>query len=572
MSSGVERLNMYVEDVLNHNIITNLYIKQACQRHLNDLKRQGTEEFPYIFDPARANKFIAFTEHCRQFEDRFKGQPLHLENWECFIMGSIFGWVHKDTKFRRFRKAFVFVGRKNGKSTLMASTLLYSALSDNGAQCFTIATKQQQARVVYEVCRQFILQNPALSKLFKIYNSTYRLYNANKASYIAALASDTSKLDGLNPAVVVADELSAMRDYSPIKVLQSGMGARSEALLLEITSGSDNMESPGHSEFQLSKEILAGIKKDETFFCTPYCLDEDDNWTDPKNFIKANPNLNVSISEEWLSKQLQEAINNPRLEGEFRCKNLNQWLNPLTAWIKPKTWSEIMKNSEKYKFDPEQSYVAVGAVDLSKRRDLTVYTICFLQNNHYFFEHHMYFPQEAIMDKLEHSSELWRHWMQKGYVTATPGDSINYEWMYNDIRNSLKEYTIDAILYDPYNAAGLINEFESDVQLIECNQNMKTMSPYTKGYEECIYNKELVDDNPVLEWMHFNCHLYSDPNGNIKAVKEDRDSDKKIDAIITSIMCVGYIKAQIESGDIDMRTPEQIAAETAAYLKRLTGF
>lgn len=567
--SGVERMSRYVSDVLNNRILTNVYLKQACQRHLDDLKRVGQEDFPYVFDEEKANKFIAFAECLKQYQDKFRGVPLKYEDWQCFIFCSLYGWVHKDTGYRRFRKAFIFVSRKNGKSTMCGASLIWDALTTNGGQSLCCATKREQSRIVWAVAKEMIKQNEALMKRFKIYNSTFRLINPALTSYIEALSADSDSADGLSPSLIVADEVSAMKDYSIISVLTSGAGARPESLCLEITSGSDNMESAGYSEFSLGKEILAGIKKDDSQFYALYCLDENDNWTDPKNFIKANPNMGVSISEEWLLKQQQEAMNNPRLEGEFRCKNLNQWLNPLTAWIKPKTWSEIMKNAETYKFDPEKSYTAVAAVDLSQRRDLTTYTICFFQDSYYFFKHYFYFPQDAIQDKLAHSSDLWRHWMDKGLVTATPGDSINYEWLFHDIRESLKKYTIDCICYDPYNSQSLISEFDGEIPLVEVNQNMKTMSPFTKSYEEEIYKKTLVDDNPVLQWMHFNCRLYSDPNGNIKAVKEKVDSEKKIDGIVTSVMCVGYIRSLIDSHEIDLRTPEEVYAQTSAFLKSL---
>lgn len=556
--TGTERLYQYINDVKSKKIVTNRFIKLAVKRFEEDLKRaeKNDPDFPYIFDENKANHFVKFSECLKQYKDDFRGQPLIFENWQCFIFCQLYGWVHRETGFRRFRKAFIFVSRKNGKSHMCASSLLFDILTTNGAEGVCCATKRDQAKIVFEVCRNMIKQNPALEKRLRVYQSTTRIINENNASVIEAIASSDDKSDGMSPSLIVADEVSAMRDYGTIKVLMSGAGARPESLCLEITSGSDNLQSPGKQEFDLSKEILEGIKHDDTYFTVLYCLDENDDWKNPKNFIKANPNLNVSIPQEWLRKQMNEALNNPSLEGEFRCKNLNQWLNPLKAWLQPKIWNPIVENGNNFKIDFNQPYYSIAAIDLSKRSDLTALTVCTYQNDMFFLHHHFYFPLDSLREKIQKDNEMWFKWVELELVTGTPGRTIDYEYIKHDIEEAVKEYNIHGVLYDPYNATQLTEELQDRIDMIEVNQSMRFLSPFIKTAEEIIFSGKVADNNPVTRWMANNAMVYRDPNDNMKIVKSDKDSPLRIDGIITSCMCIGYIKQQLDAGEIDLRSDE----------------
>ena len=556
--TGTERLFQYVNDVKSNKIKTNRYIKLAVKRFENDLKRSENDpNFPYVFDEKKANHFIQFSECLKQYKDEYRGQPLIFESWQCFIFCQLYGWIHKETKCRRFRKAFIFVARKNGKSHMCASSLLYDILVTNGAEGVCCATKKDQAKIVFEVCRQMIKQNPALEKRLRVYQSTSRIINELNASFIEALASSDDRSDGKSPSLIVADEVSAMKDYGTIKVLMSGAGARPESLCLEITSGSDNLQSPGKQEFDLSKEILEGIKQDDSYFTVLYCLDENDDWKNAKNFIKANPNMSISISEDWLKKQLNEALNNPSLEGEFRCKNLNQWLNPLKAWLQPKIWNVVVENGQKLSIDFNKPFWSVGAIDLSKRSDLTAFTVCTFQNDIYFLEQHFYFPLESLKEKIQQDNEMWHKWLEDGFVTGTPGRTIDYEYLKSDIFEAIQKYDLKGVLYDPYNATQLTEELEDRIDMIPINQSLRYLSPLIKSAEEIIFSGHVADANPVMRWMANNAMVYRDPNDNMKIVKSDKDSPRRIDGIVTSCMCIGYTKQQLDNGEIDLRDDKQ---------------
>lgn len=568
--TGVERCYRYCKDVESGKILTNRWIKLAVKRFRNDLNRSKSKDWPYRFDEEKANRFIQFAELLKQYKDEFRGKPLVLEDWQCFIFANIYGWVNKETGYRRFRKAFVFVARKNGKSHMMAATLLYDILTTNGAECYCAATKKEQSKIVFSVVKEMVKQNQGLKDRLRLYNSTSRITNDRTAGFIEALSSESDKMDGLNPSCVVVDEVAAMKNYDIIKVLASGMGSRKEALLFEITSGSDDMYSAGKQEFDRSRQILQGIEDDESYFCVLYCIDDKDDWRKPEFDFKANPNLGVSISAEWLAKQRAEAMQVPSLEGEFRVKNLGQFITPITAWLQPSVWQVCIDNAKKFSPDPKKPYYAIGGVDLSKRNDLTAFTVCVYQDERYYLIHKAYFPLNMMAEKLKTDNELWRHWAEKGVVTGTSGSTIDYKVMYKDIAEINDRFHLECILFDPYNSNALIEKLQDDFELVEVQQNLKNMSPFIKSFEECIRKGDVVDDNPLMQWEMSHAEVYRDANENLKLQKPDsQKSGKRIDHCVTSSMTVGYIKAQLDAGEIDLRSTEESVKQLEAFLSSL---
>jgi len=564
----MKRFYQYIEDVNSKKILTNKYVKLAVKRFEADLAKSKEDDYPYYFDEESAQKFINFTEIMKLYKDQWAGQPLKLEPWQVFILGNIYGWKRKEDNYRRFRKAFIFVGRKNGKTVLVSSSLLYDVLTTQGGEAYVAATRRDQSKICFDNVREMVKQNKGLADRLQIYNSSYRIVNHRNVSFISALSSQYNTFDGLNPSCVVIDEVSAMKDYNIIKVLQSGQYSRPEPLMLEITSGSDDVYSAGAQEFERSSKILEGSYVDDTYFCVLYCLDKGDDWKNPNNYIKANPNLGVSITIDALIKARDEAVQQPSLEGEFRTKNLGMFISPVSTWIPHSTWIKCINNAAKFKLPEDTSNcVIIGAVDLSQRYDFTTYSLYFydLDQKKYFAKHHFYFPEQQIENKMKHDSPMIRKWIEEGYITPTPGDIVNYNIMFDDIRDDLEKYYVKELLFDPWNAATLVNEIGPHVDLVEINQSMKNMSPMAKDFEAAVIDGQVVDGNPVIAWMNSNCDAYRDANGNIKPVKQGgATSTKRIDGIVTSVMCLGRIKQLIDSGEIDTRTAEEIAADMEA--------
>ena len=570
-----EEVLQYCEDITSHKIKAGQYVILACKRTLKNYKEYlNNPDYPFYFDEESANKIVEFAQHTKQYNDQFRGKYLILEPWQKHIFMSIYGWKKKADNLRRFRKAYIQVGRKNGKSTMIATLLLYDLLTTNGAQAYCACTKRDTAKIIYKCCTEIISQNSALQKRLRIYNSTCRIVNESKAGFLEALAADPDRMDGLNPSVCCIDEIGSMQNFDIVKRLQSGQGSRPEPLIFEIGSATDDMYSAGHQEYERTDKILKETAFDETFFCIAYCIDPKDKWTDEKNFIKANPNLGVSVNMEFLLNLRNEAKQQPGLEGEFRTRNLGEFISPIKVWIPYQTWNNSIENAKLYKLSEEdkKDCLIIGAVDLSKRYDFTVYTKYFFspKYNKFFAEHRMYFPDEQIENKMQHDSPMIRKWIEQGYITPTVGSIVDYNAMFKDIKADLDKYEVREILYDPYNAATLMTEIGPLVDLVEVQQNMKNMSPMAKDWEAAVINKDIVDDNPVMKWMVSNCSIYKDANDNIKPVKDnDISGQKRIDAVITSLMCFGRIRTLIEDGSFDPRTPEEIQAEMEERLANL---
>ena len=574
----MKRFWKYIEDVKKGKIITGEYVKLAVKRFEDDLnKSQLDPDYPFYFDEKKAQRFLDFSECLKLYKDKWANTPLRYQPWQVFCMANIYGWCRKDNGLRRFTKAFIYVARKNGKTVMVSTALLYDLLTTKGAECYCAATKREQSKIAFDNCKEMIKKNSGLSKRLSIYRSTSRIVYERTASKLEALSSDYDSMDGLNPSCVVVDECSAMKDYNIVKVLQSGMYARPEPLMLEITSGSDDMYSVGRLEYERSSKVLQGTIEADDYFCILYTLDAKDDWRDPKNYIKANPNLDISVSLDALIKARDEALQQPSLEGEFRTKNLGQFVSPISVWIPYKTWNNCVNNAKKYKF-PENELnqcICVGAVDLAERYDMTAYTLYFYfpSIKKYFAKHRIYFPDEQIENKMKRDSPMIRKWIEDEYITVTQGSITNYGVMFKDILDDLEKYPIREIAYDPYNAVSLMNEIGPYVDLVEVAQNMKNISPMSKDWEASIINGDIIDDNPVMKWMVSNAKVKTDLDGNIKPIKDSAStsSSKRIDCVITSLMAHGRIKALQEEG-IDLRTPDEIRADMEAALSRLGSY
>lgn len=567
----MERLYQYVDDVKRGKILTNKYIKLSIDRFEKDLKNSKKKSYPYYFDEKRGSHVVSFLECLKLYREQWAGKPLVLQPWQVFIIANIYGWKRKDNHRRRFTKAFIFVARKNGKTTLLSGLPLWDILTTKGGEAYCAATKRDQAKIAYNNIKEFIRQNRGLASRLRVYKSSSRIVCDNTASKIEALSSDYDSMDGLDPSCVIIDECSAMKNYGIVKVLQSGTYSRPEPLLIQITSGGDNLSSVGRLEYERSVKVLEGSMEADDYFTMLYTLDEKDDWRNEKVYAKANPNLGVTVSLEALIKARDEALQQPSLEGEFRVKNLNQWVSPMTSWISARNWNKCSINGRDIEVtdDMLKKVFACGAVDLSKRHDFTVFTKYFYlpSLSKYYAQHRFYIPEKQIEDKMKHDSPMIRKWIEQGYITATPGEVIDYDVMYADIRKDLEEYSIKEIAFDPYNSVTLMKEIGPLVDLVEYPQSMKHMSPSSKNWEASIMKGEIIDNNPVMKWMVSNTSIYTDANGNIKPQKDSKDgnSPKRIDGVITSIMAYSRVLFLLEEG-VDLRTAEEIRSDMERLL------
>lgn len=565
----MKRFWEYIDGVTSGEIVTNRYIKLAVNRFIKQYEQwQNDTDYPYEWKEEKAQLFIDFAETCKQYKDRFAGKPLKLMPWQCFLFGNIYGWRKKKDGTRQYRKAVVFVGRKNGKSSMMVPVILWDAMTVPGSECYCLATKRDQAKIVFEAVTQTVKQDEWLSSAFKNYRSANRLVFQSNASIITPLASDSSKLDGLNPSCAVCDEIAVYKDFSLINVIESGMGSRPDPFIFEITSGSDNMNSAGALEFEQGKKTLEGIIDDTGIFYLLYTIDAEDDWRDPNCFIKANPSIGVSISMERLMVDMKEAKDNFSKEAEFRCKRLCSFISPQSVFIPYQTWRKCIDNGDEWEVPPMSECVSVAGIDLSQRVDFTAYSVySYHQKSGRFFTRHRYYlPEDQIESKCKNESHLIRKWVNDGYIKTNPGKVCAYEQLFQDLEDDINN-GVKEVLYDPWNAGELISRMYDKCDLIEVKQSMREISPYMKDWEAQIVAGKVADNNPVTAWMVGNLDVLQDMNGNIRPVKHGNPKDPTIhiDGCVTSLMACGRLCQLLAAGELDTRSAEEIEADAEAF-------
>ena len=551
-----EPYKQYIYDVIHNNVLVCKYVKQAVKRHTSDLKKSKDKDYPFYFDETEPEKIVKFASLLQHYEGEFNGKPIILEPWQEFIVYMLYGWKKKSDKTRRFNKGFVFVARKNGKTTLASVLMLYALFAEAGAGVYSIATKKDQAAISFNKIKEFVKRNPNIKSLVNIFYST--ITYERSASKLEALSSEHDTLDGLNPSFVLADEVAQYKNSKLIDVMQSGMYARKEPMLLEITTGSESLSSIGFQEFERSQKVLNGIIEDDNFFCVLYTLDDSDNWKNEKNYIKANPNLGVTVSLDSLVRAKKEAEIAPYKEAEFKVKNLNLFENVTQSWISDKKAITAMENYRKYSINKRdlKDIPCFGAVDLSKRLDFTSYTLFwYLEDiDKYVAKHCLYIPSSQIEEKLKKDSPMIRAWINEGWIKAVEGETIDYQYLVNDIKEDLKHYKIFEVAYDPALSNYFVSLCDKDIpelNIVSTPPNRLTMGPFNVDYEEMVVSEKLCDNNPVWRWMLSNCTIQVGSTGLVHLEKiEDRKTSRRIDVVVTSSIAHGRLQNHLRSNQI----------------------
>jgi len=493
------------------------------------------------------NRVCSFVELLNHWKGEWAGKGIKLEDHQVFYLGSLFGWINKETGLRRFRTSFKTVARKNAKTTECACKALYHLMYDGeqGAQVYSAATKEDQARIVVNDAGQIIKKTPGLQgkfKLFKAREKITRVIYPGTNSFIHPLGSDSDSQDGFDPSYGIIDEYHAHPNDMMLNVIESGMGARRQPLIDIITTAGFNKDYPCFASLRKTAiEILEGSKDDDTFFTLIYELDTDDDWQDEKNWIKSNPNLGVSVNIEFLRSRLLQAQNEGGTkEVDFKTKNLNVWTDSPDTWISDEVWMKC----DFGKFTPLPGAVCYGGLDLASVRDITALLFLFPgEKNHivpYFFINEE-MARQRKMDGLRYDV-----WAQQGFIEVTPGNATDYNYIKKRVLDFCKLYEVRKINYDRFNSSQLVIDLLEEGVLMEgFGQGFISMSMPTKEFEKQILSREINHQgNPVLRWMMGNVQLKTDPAGNIKVDKGS--SFEKVDGVVAAIMALGAKVSEVK--------------------------
>ena len=517
----------YVADVISGRLPSCRMVVLACQRYLDDWKREDL-----YFDWKAVKKFVAFSSSLKHFKGEFAGRPIDLEPWQIFIVANVFGWKKKATGKRRYTYADVFVPRKNGKTTFAAVLALYCMMLDgeSGAEVYAAAVDKDQARICFEASKELIRVS-MFSRLVKTYTSSL-VYQKTASSY-KPLSKETKNKDGLNPSCAVCDERHAWQTNEIFEVLKTGIGARSQPLIFSISTAGNDTSLPYFSDIKFLKEVMLGIKEKDNHFIMLYTPDDEDAWDDPMTWHKVNPNYGVSLSPTYMENEYLEAKQKGgTILAAFCTKNLNKWVDAPTVWIADDTVKENNHDLDESQLLGEECYVGI---DIASKTDLTCASFYFPKYKAFKY---LFIIPEAKVIELEDRVD-YRRWAEQGWVTVAPGKVIDEEWYLERLKIEMDKYNIKCIAYDPWGMWNMLQKFgRYQEYLMEYQQSIRYMSVPTKWFESAVLKSELnFMYNPILRWNMQNVVIYTDPNANIKLDKAR--SRNKIDGVVATVNAIG---------------------------------
>lgn len=507
----------------------------------------------YFYDEKKANRVIAFIEtHIKHVKGEKAGQPFLLEEWQKEdIIKPLFGWVDENG-FRKYRTCYIELSRKNGKSNLGACIALYCLFADSprepGAEVISAAADRNQANIVFDIAKNFVLQNPQLKQRSKVFRSAITLEKTG--SYYKSISSESTTAHGLNISCCVFDELHAQPNRDLWDVINTSTGARRQPLIFAITTAGFDKESICFEVSNYATQVKKGVIKDETFLPILYRCEMEDDWRDENNWKKANPGLGTIIKMEYFRQQFNKATNTPSFQNTFRRLHLCQWTGAESVWIDDQAWNEC--NLAPIDIEKFRNRDAFAGLDLASVRDLSSLVII-IPNDDETFEVIPYFfvPEEKVHEKKGADVGSYDTWVSQGFIIETPGNVQDYNFIQSKFMELAEHFNIISCAYDRWNSSMLVVNLinEGVTQMNPIGMGFVSQSAPTKFLEKLILSKQINHaGNPVLRWQLANAHVVEDPAGNIKLDK--KKSKNKIDGMIALVCALAEYMNTLE-GDKD---------------------
>ena len=542
-------VHKYIDDVLNGTIPACNYLKLAVQRHITDLE-YGYER-DLLFDPDAGQTVIDFVELLKHSKGKWAGQNFILEPWQQFIFWVAFGWMIKDEDgdgyVRRFNTVYQEVARKNGKSTQVAGIGLYGLGFDGegGAEIYSVATKEAQAMITLIEGQRMTRKSGYLGGTAEVHKKSITIEDMD-ATW-KPLGRDSKNEDGLNPHMILVDEFHAHPDRSLLEVTDSAVGSRSQAMIYIITTAGFNVQSACYHERDYAIKILEGTIEDDTYFPIIFTLDKDettgellDDWKDPAVWVKANPNYGVSVLKKDMKRMCNKAINDPAAVNNFLTKKMNVWTTQVTRFIDMEKWNACTDIVTEEDLIGAQCYMGD---DLASKSDIAAIVCVFmLEDGRVVLIPRFYCPEEGARERAKKDRVPYLLWAEQGYLTLTPGNRTDYEFIKYDIEDCWKKFDVQKMGFDQWNFEHLLQRLVTDgmdlKKVVQYQQTIRNMSEPTKELSALVNSGKLVhNNNPVLKWMASNVAVYTDPNENVRPVKDK--SSEKIDGIVAAVMGLG---------------------------------
>jgi len=492
------------------------------------------------YDKDAADYAVNFIKCLSHTKGTWAGKPFDLIPWQEQIIRDLFG-ILKPNGYRQFNTAYIEIPKKQGKSELAAAVALLLTCGDGEerAEVYGCAADRQQASIVFEVAADMIRMCPALSKRCKILSATKRIIYLPTNSFYQVLSAEAYSKHGFNIHGVVFDELHTQPNRRLFDVMTKGSGdARMQPLYFLITTAGTDTHSICYETHQKAQDILDGRKHDSTFYPVIYGAAQDDDWTDPKVWKKANPSLGITVPIEKVEAACESAKQNPGEENAFRQLRLNQWVKQAVRWMPMEKWDSCAFDVPE---DELEGRVCYGGLDLSSTTDITAFVLVFPPNeddDRFIIKPWFWIPEDNLVKRVNRDHVPYDVWSRQGCLETTEGNVVHYGFIESFIERLGERFNIREIAFDRWGAVQMVQNLEGmGFTVVPFGQGFKDMSPPTKELMKLTLEQRVAHGgHPVLRWMMDNIFIRTDPAGNIKPDKEK--STEKIDGAVATIMAL----------------------------------
>lgn len=531
--------NKYARDVVAGRIEACKWVKLACQRHLDDLKKAAKKAYPYRFDKAKAEKKLRFVQHLPHTKGKWaaKRENLRLEPWQCFGLMCIFGWVRKKDGLRRFRRALILVPRKNGKSALAAAVGHAMFLTDGefAPEVYCGATTERQAWEVFRPAKVMAQRTPELVEAFGIEVRAKTMVVESTGGRFEPVVGDPG--DGSSPSCAIADEYHEHTDRRLVDTMETGMGAREQPLMFIITTAGADMAGPCYQDLLHLRKVLEGVLVDDELFGIEYTVDEADDWTSEAALRKANPNWGVSVNADFLQGAQRQAMQSATRQAAFQTKHLNLWVGARNAWMNMRAWDQA---PARLSLEELAGRPCIIGLDLASKVDIAAMVALFPplddEPGGLFHVHGRYFlPESAAESGASANASHYAAWARQGLLTLTDGEVIDFGQIEDDLREFSSRFQVVEVPFDPWQATQMATRMMAEgVPMVELRATVQNYSAPMKELEALVLQKRLAHGHcPVLTWMASNVTAKVDAKDNIYPRKEA--DGNKIDGIVALI-------------------------------------
>ncbi len=498
---------------------------QASKRFLRDVEREGTKDFPYVFDNEKALNFLRWMKLFKHTKGELAGKNIDPAPIQMFVFGNIYGWVHKDTGYRRFRRAYWQVARKNSKTQSLATVGSYeiSAFGEAFSEVYIGATKSDQAKIMFDEMT-YQIKASEISDKFKFAHG--RITHIKSKGFITTLSKDSGKTgDGFNPQLGLIDEYHAHPNSSIYNVIETGQMSRVQPMMMVITTAGHNLNYPCYSEdYNYCARILDendDVTNDE-YFVMINELDEGDDVKDETNWPKANPIVcSHDAGLRGLRSSLKVALDVPEKMTEYLTKNMNMWVDaPKSGYMKMEKWDNMVIDDDFDEF-AKGAKVYLG-VDLSLTTDLTSIGLVAEKNGEYRVKQLSFLPEDKFKERMARDKVRFDIYVDNGWLVLTDGSVVDYDIVKYYILKFCEEYNVQEVCYDRWNAPSLVSQLEQEgLTMVIVEQSIRELTTPTKAFREAVFTGKLKHyDDKLLRWAMRNAITVSDPSENMKIDKK----------------------------------------------------